>query len=716
MKIKSIELTGFRGFAQKWTFDLDADTVIIVGANGRGKTSLFDGIFWALTGKIPRLADENAIISKYSESGEAYVSLALRGPSNDSCIVSRSFDGEKQRLRLQLNGDVIGEPFTTTRLLEKIWPEALLTANGVLSLTTAITRSAYLQQDLVRQFIEADTDKDRFESVGELVGAGRVTELQLALERARNAWTRATTSSEKERDQVRVRLLDLKGQLSRLASGVSEAEVNIDAAWAEWWRKSLQLGISIGQVPSPSSLEAPSKINQAMKQFEVIQHSVERKNDLLTELLSEIESRSTMTIPDEEVLRKALGKADKELQIVREQLAEAESQAAEERQRKVELREAREELRAMAQLALRHLKAECPVCGQEHDRLRTRQRLEELIGAPADESEELLGHQRVMELASVLKDSEKARAAVDKELQKAMKLIREYHQWLEDRNRRLKELQIETTPSTDITTSLNSLTRSLRKTADDIRIQQKSGEELALTLARASELARRAEVENQIKPTEKEFEDFEKSLQSRYATSELVGRILDGLRDAAYFVVEEQLGHIESLVQQIYATIDPHPSFRAVKFLTSFYRGRGLLGTEIKDPFRDVSSDSPQSVLSSSQMNALAVSVFLAFNLGVKSLPIEAAMLDDPLQSLDDVNLLGLIDLLRRVRDKRQLFVSTHDARFGKLLELKLRPVHNQRTVVVEFTGWDREGPTIDCREIKPDLEPLRIPNTPTTG
>jgi hypothetical protein len=41
--------------------------------------------------------------------------------------------------------------------------------------------------------------------------------------------------------------------------------------------------------------------------------------------------------------------------------------------------------------------------------------------------------------------------------------------------------------------------------------------------------------------------------------------------------------------------------------------------------------------------------------------PLESAILDDPLSSLDDINLLGLIDLLRRTKDQRQLFVSTHE-------------------------------------------------------
>lgn len=109
-------------------------------------------------------------------------------------------------------------------------------------------------------------------------------------------------------------------------------------------------------------------------------------------------------------------------------------------------------------------------------------------------------------------------------------------------------------------------------------------------------------------------------------------------------------------------------------------------------------------------MNALAVCTFLSLNLGVSNPPLEAAILDDPLQSLDDINLLDLIDLLRRTKDQRQLFVSTHDVRFGNLLARKLRPGSaEQRTVVIELEGWSRTGPSVTTRDVQCDPVPLRL-------
>ena len=83
-------------------------------------------------------------------------------------------------------------------------------------------------------------------------------------------------------------------------------------------------------------------------------------------------------------------------------------------------------------------------------------------------------------------------------------------------------------------------------------------------------------------------------------------------------------------------------------------------------------------MLSSSQLNVLAVAIFLSLNLAIPTLPLQLVALDDPLQSLDTVNLLGLADLLRRVKANRHVIISTHDDR---LVLTGLRPSPTRRAV-----------------------------------
>ena len=37
MRIESLELAGFRGFTSSHFFDLNADSVVLIGANGQGR-------------------------------------------------------------------------------------------------------------------------------------------------------------------------------------------------------------------------------------------------------------------------------------------------------------------------------------------------------------------------------------------------------------------------------------------------------------------------------------------------------------------------------------------------------------------------------------------------------------------------------------------------------------------------------------------------------
>jgi DNA repair exonuclease SbcCD ATPase subunit len=95
-------------------------------------------------------------------------------------------------------------------------------------------------------------------------------------------------------------------------------------------------------------------------------------------------------------------------------------------------------------------------------------------------------------------------------------------------------------------------------------------------------------------------------------------------------------------------------------------------------------------------MNSFAVSLFLAMNLALPSLRLGVTILDDPLQSLDSINLLGLVDVMRRFRAHRQIIVSTHEERLVGLLQRKLRPMRpDERMLTIVFESWSRQGPVM---------------------
>ena len=239
MRLLSVELSGFRGFPQRHAFDLDADAVVVVGANGQGKTSLFDGILWALSGRIPRLHSDNArLVSMYSESGQARVELRLKDPSTDGQFaVTRSFDGKQERVSLETPQGSYQGPSAEGRLVDLVWPDAASASDPREALASVLTRSVYLQQDLVRQFVEAATDHERFAAVSELVGAGRVTELQAGLERDKKAWSTVTNQRQGELRPFRDRLNLVEARLSEVTTRAAQAPPAITSeAWSSGGR------------------------------------------------------------------------------------------------------------------------------------------------------------------------------------------------------------------------------------------------------------------------------------------------------------------------------------------------------------------------------------------------------------------------------------------------------------------------------------------------
>ena len=200
MRLLSLDVSGFRGFPQQREVDLDADAIVVVGTNGNGKTSLFDGILWALSGRIPRLGNDDArLVSLYSETGLARVSLRFKDQgSGHEFTVIRSFDGKESRVTLETREGSFHGPSAEGRLIDLIWPDAAAASDPREALASVLTRSVYLEQDLIRQFVEAATKEERFAAVSELVGAGRVTELQASLEQSKRAWSTVTNQRQDE--------------------------------------------------------------------------------------------------------------------------------------------------------------------------------------------------------------------------------------------------------------------------------------------------------------------------------------------------------------------------------------------------------------------------------------------------------------------------------------------------------------------------------------
>jgi exonuclease SbcC len=171
---------------------------------------------------------------------------------------------------------------------------------------------------------------------------------------------------------------------------------------------------------------------------------------------------------------------------------------------------------------------------------------------------------------------------------------------------------------------------------------------------------------------EKEFDEISISLDKKSALSDSLKREIENLENKIN--VDVKCFFYEDLINKIYSKINPHPEYKNVRFESAFHDGRGYLDVFVDDNDNDLIS--PSLYYSSAQLNALSLSIFLAKALHVKDgdNSVDCIFIDDPIQSMDSINILAIIDLFRSlvVNHDKQIILSTHDRNFHELLKKKI--------------------------------------------
>lgn len=711
MRLVGIEVEEFRGWVRPERVDLDAAVVIIQGPNGTGKTSLFDAILWVITGEITRLGDEHKhdVVSRYGESGNARVRLELRSTSGDAISITRSTNGAHGRLRVDAGPNSYTDEEASLQLMRRMWPNGLGGPGGG-TMSAAISRSVYLQQDDVRRFVEADTSQQRFSAVAELVGAGRLTEIQRKLEGERLVWSRQTNESKVDASRIEARASQIAAQVSSLSTDVAPY-----TAWAEW-RDAVRalLGDELVVPEEMSAPRASEAVDLTVRRLEEVMGSRLRRADRAAQLRRELSSAvSTNVVPLEQLeqAEQEVVRTNDAVSRIQGQVTEAERAAAAERDRLVQQQNTRLELQSLATLALRHLGPKCPVCEQEYDHNTTLHRLERMAQSgpsplPAITSGAL------QELSARLVVAERDRSEARARLQDLQRSEVDRTDSIARVSKEIAELGAEG-PAEVAGNALMEIDHVERAEAERLRGLIREGESIALLIAQSAERTRRMDLQNVLESTRSELLAANEAITRRDTTGELANRMIDALRASSDELVSRRVTALAPILARIYSRIDPHPSFRDVELVSEMRRGHGWLETRISDEAFGVQDDAPQVLLSSSQLNALALSVFLSLNLGIADPPLDSVLLDDPLQSLDEVNLLGVVDLLRRYKARRQLVISTHDRRFAGLLQRKLRATEpDQPIALVNLSDWGRLGPRVQEVVSGTDGSPWKIAAT----
>ena len=147
------------------------------------------------------------------------------------------------------------------------------------------------------------------------------------------------------------------------------------------------------------------------------------------------------------------------------------------------------------------------------------------------------------------------------------------------------------------------------------------------------------------------------------------------------------------LINSLYQKIDPHPVYKEIKFKCDFGTDKPRLNVFVTD-INDSTSIIPTLYFSTAQLNILSLSIFLAKALNAKDNDgnsVDCIFIDDPIQSMDSINILSTIDLLRSISVNmgKQIILATHDENFHNLLQKKI-PSDRFRAKYIELETFGK--------------------------
>lgn len=230
------------------------------------------------------------------------------------------------------------------------------------------------------------------------------------------------------------------------------------------------------------------------------------------------------------------------------------------------------------------------------------------------------------------------------------------------------DLDVSTVEEEAFNTIINDIKKS-----NDIKISEYQNE--------VKELSLLSQLKENVLPFLK-FEENKKIQGNLKASKSLKDKINKKIKEEITKVsqhIEKQIKSFfyEDLINDLYKRIDPHPDYKKVKFIPDFKDNKPKLNVCVYKDFEDKNFIIPNLYFSQAQLNILSLCIFLAKALNAKDNKgnsIDCIFVDDPIQSMDSINILSTIDLLRSivVNQQKQIILSTHDENFHNLLKKKI--------------------------------------------
>jgi chromosome segregation protein len=635
MKLDFIEISGFRGFKDKFRLDFGRGFTVVSGRNGVGKSTIFDAIEFALTGEVDKYRIEKAARETLHDylwwrgSGQAsahYVSVGFVDDSDKPFVVTRTREAGVNKEPADIEAALCA-PAKPDQALRQLCRTSIIRDEWIAALSLDLSETERF--DLVRT------------ALGAIEGPGYASKAREVVVAAEGNVQRAQRRYDDERLQLNSALVQLSESRDRAskAGDVAAAMALLDA----------QIGPTpadlVERIATARDLLAKGRM-QLAGWGEAIRETYE-----ISRLGAEFEAP---------LYRQAKETAERAVEEARALDATARQTVNQTTSALVKEQEADTLATSLAALVDHGARlglddGHCPLCAAERTDLQFEVGLSLAkarvagLGAGVAAARQLLDQtQKVAKVAA--ETFVRAQTTLNDLLAKENAL----------RTRQAAHIEQFTRLGVDFKFTRDPEGLERAHEAERERLIGLERAILTLEASQAVELVTSTEV--RVTSIRESVGVAENALARAQAAAAAAKNIEHSVSRTSAEIVDERLALISPLLNELYVRLRPHNEWRSIQYSI---RGdvRRFLSLKVGDGLN------PQFVFSSGQRRAAGLAFLLSVHLSRAWSRWRTLLLDDPVQHIDDFRALHLVEVLAAVRlDQRQIACAVEDPDLADLL------------------------------------------------
>lgn len=683
MRLREITISGFRGFKDKQTLNLEENVILVRGLNGSGKSSFVEALEWLFFDEISR---KKKSFCKSEYVGEFLRNLHCEKTLETYVEVLADIGGKEVRLKKKWMSPQKNECYVDDSPVKDF---------SALGISFAGVYKPILAQVEIKHYVETDP-KDRWEETNKILGLGVLSEFRTALQELLNS-----KKKESRYESSRKVLYGLESDLKEFSElqGLSKA-----IAHRPFSMKTFEEEL-IKSITNTYSLET--------KLIDELSQSIDREILKSVQRDEKFENIQALTIPDHTTVDYPQ-KSTEDLEQIFHSLKE--------------MRTANVDFYKFLEIGKRLIEdATCPFCLEKtltdkklelvDKRMKETKSTMELSSEISANLEKLRQLKREMDL--------KITASLDISIIEKVKvrILRDVENTIE-----AKKMDSMMKQSTSFSKIFARFNKELECLIDESALILEGTTQFDEAKIKSGMITLKEDAKR-IKHVLSEIRDNLQSLfgtliaeTSRLSTEEktelnkalLFRRIVDHLEDIKHVgIYESDMNQILDLIEKV----EKFEKYKSKKLLESlnkqikkFY---SRLNPGEKIGFFEISPTkgrsrririkatsygkamNPVSCFSESHMNCLCLSIYFSQRI-LRNPYWKFVILDDPIQSMDENHAKNLIRILVEIAKEKQVVVLSHNAKFCQ----DFRDLfYGTDYLFYEFSGYSKTGPRIELKQ-----------------